>query len=1131
MNETFSFSTRSTYFIGYHLHQINQATASVGASMDQTPHVALYPSPGMGHLIPLVELAKQLAHHHSFSATIIVPTTGQPTKSQKAVLNALPNAINHLFLPPVDLPENINPEVQIFLILSLSLSSLRDALKSLLATTRLVALVVDPFSIDAFDVAKKLHVSPYLFFTSSAMCLSFSFYLPKLDEEVSCEFRDLPEPVEIPGSVPVHGRDLLDPVQDRSGEPYKKILHNVKLFNLAKGVIVNSFMELEGGAIRALQGEEPDRPPVYVIGPLIGSSNEPERSECLQWLDSQPGGSVLFVSFGSGGTLSYEQINELTLGLEMSGQRFIWVIRSPNDVSANGAFFDAQSQNDPLSFLPKGYLDRTKGQGLVVPSWAPQIQVLSHRSTGGFLTHCGWNSTLESVVHGVPMIVWPLYAEQKMNAVIEELDSSCLPTKQAPQKLCSAAMAIGTLSVAPPTVAAAFGLYLFDKRHSNTKENGGALRASIVNLVAEVKEEYCEATASVGASMDQTPHVALYPSPGMGHLIPLVELAKQLAHHHSFSATIIVPTTGQPTNSQKAVLNALPNAINHLFLPPVDLPENINPEVQIFLILSLSLSSLRDALESLLATTRLVALVVDPFSIDAFDVAKMLHVSPYLFFTSSAMCLSFSFYLPKLDEEVSCEFRDLPEPVEIPGSVPVHGRDLLDPVQDRSGEPYKKILHNPSNLPTTTASMSPSSSGPPPESQKAVLAALPSNINHLFLPPVHFPPDMNPEVQLFLTISRCLSSIRDALKSLLATTGFAALIVDAFGIDAFDVARELGVPPYLFFTAGATTLSFCFYLPKLDEMVSCEYRDLPEPVQIPGCFPIHGRDLLAPVQDRSGEAYKKVLYNVKRFRLAEGVLVNSFMELEEGAIKALQEEEPGKPPVYVIGPLIGSSKEPERSECLRWLDKQPDGSVLFVSFGSGGTLSYDQINELALGLEMSGQRFLWVVRSPNDKFANGAFFDPQSQNDPLGFLPKGFLDRTKGQGLVVPSWAPQIEVLGHRSTGGFLTHCGWNSTLETVVHGVPMIVWPLFAEQRMNAIMLTEWLNVALRPNANESGLVERKEIEKVVKDLMKGEEGNRIRNNLKELQDAAVRALGKEGSSTKSLSKLAIQLKNQNIK
>ncbi|CAL5396868.1 unnamed protein product [Camellia sinensis] len=121
---------------------------------------------------------------------------------------------------------------------------------------------------------------------------------------------------------------------------------------------------------------------------------------------------------------------------------------------------------------------------------------------------------------------------------------------------------------------------------------------------------------------------------------------------------------------------------------------------------------------------------------------------------------------------------------------------------------------------------------------------------------------------------------------------------------------------------------------------------------------------------------------------------------------------------------------------------------------------------------MSGQRFLWVVRSPNDKSANAAFFTAQSQNDPFGFLPEGFLERTKGRGLVVQSWAPQIEVLRHHSTRGFLTHCGWNSILESVVHGVPLIAWPLYAEQKMNAVMLTEGLNVALRPKSDETGLV-----------------------------------------------------------
>ncbi|KAI9180660.1 hypothetical protein LWI28_006974 [Acer negundo] len=88
-------------------------------------------------------------------------------------------------------------------------------------------------------------------------------------------------------------------------------------------------------------------------------------------------------------------------------------------------------------------------------------------------------------------------------------------------------------------------------------------------------------------------------------------------------------------------------------------------------------------------------------------------------------------------------------------------------------------------------------------------------------------------------------------------------------------------------------------------------------------------------------------------------------------------------------------------------------------------MSHDQLIELAFGLEMSQQRFIWVVRSPNDESANAAFFEVQSEKDPFGFLPEGFLERTKQRGLVISSWAPQIEVLSHGSTGGFLTHCGW----------------------------------------------------------------------------------------------------------
>ncbi|XP_044501386.1 hydroquinone glucosyltransferase-like [Mangifera indica] len=423
--------------------------------------------------------------------------------------------------------------------------------------------------------------------------------------------------------------------------------------------------------------------------------------------------------------------------------------------------------------------------------------------------------------------------------------------------------------------------------------------------------------------------------------------------------------------------------------------------------------------------------------------------------------------------------------------------------------------------------------GPPTEAQKSTLASLPASINSIFLPPVTF--DDNPEgtkieTIISLTLVRSLPSLRDALKPLVANTSLVSLVVDLFGTDAFDVAKEFNLSPFIFFPSTAMTLSLFLYLPTLDALVTCEYRDLPEPVKIPGCIPIHGKYLLDPAQDRKNEAYKWLLHHSKRFKMAEGIMVNSFMGLEGEAIKALQEAEPGKPPVYPVGPLVkmGSSSSIENDESLKWLDNQPRGSVLFVSFGSGGTLSSAQLKELALGLEMSEQRFLWVVRSPNDEVANATFFGIHSQNEFLKFLPEGFLERTKGRGLVVPSWAPQAQVLSHGSTGGFLSHCGWNSVLESVVNGVPLIAWPLYAEQKMNAVSLTEDIKVALRPKASEKGLIEKQEIARVVKGLMEGEEGKSVRYRMKDLKEAATVVLSENGSSTKALAEVALKWKNK---
>ncbi|TYH39826.1 hypothetical protein ES332_D12G203100v1 [Gossypium tomentosum] len=192
----------------------------------------------------------------------------------------------------------------------------------------------------------------------------------------------------------------------------------------------------------------------------------------------------------------------------------------------------------------------------------------------------------------------------------------------------------------------------------------------------------------------------------------------------------------------------------------------------------------------------------------------------------------------------------------------------------------------------------------------------------------------------------------------------------------------------------------------------------------------------------------------------------------------------------------------------------------------GGTLSFEQQTELAWGLELSQQRFIWVVRKPTDSTGAGTFFNAgeTNENDPKVYLPEGFLDRTQGVGFVVSSWAPQVTILGHHSTGGFLSHCGWNSVLESIVHGVHLVTWPLYAEQRMNSTMLVEDIGVAIKPKmeAGQQNIVGRKEIERVVGMVMEGEEGKVIRSRVKELKESATKALDSSGSSYESLSCVA---------
>jgi hydroquinone glucosyltransferase len=424
-----------------------------------------------------------------------------------------------------------------------------------------------------------------------------------------------------------------------------------------------------------------------------------------------------------------------------------------------------------------------------------------------------------------------------------------------------------------------------------------------------------------------------------------------------------------------------------------------------------------------------------------------------------------------------------------------------------------------------------------PATEAVVLSSLPSYVLTAVLPAVpldDLPSDIGFGALVFEFVRRSLPNLR-ALMEDASRGSVTALVCDFFGTSALPLAAELGVQGYVFLPNSFAMISIMRHLAGLhgDAAAPGEYRDLPDLLPLPGGLVLHHADLPEGFQDRKDPVYAYHVEEARRYGRANGFLVNSFEELEVVMVETFKRdaEDGAFPPVYPVGPFVrsSSSEEADESGCLEWLDRQPENSVVYLSFGTGGSLSVEQTAELAAGLEMSGHRFLWVVRMPSldgNPCAYGSM--PGDKDDPLAWLPEGFLERTSGRGLAVVAWAPQVRVLSHSATACFVSHCGWNSTLESVAAGVPMVAWPLYAEQKMNAAILTEVTGVALRPAArgNGHGLVTREEIAASVKELMEGEKGSAVRGRTRELREASKRAWSSEGSSRRALGEVAGKLK-----
>ncbi|XVE49234.1 hypothetical protein DITRI_Ditri01bG0066300 [Diplodiscus trichospermus] len=376
---------------------------------------------------------------------------------------------------------------------------------------------------------------------------------------------------------------------------------------------------------------------------------------------------------------------------------------------------------------------------------------------------------------------------------------------------------------------------------------------------------------------------------------------------------------------------------------------------------------------------------------------------------------------------------------------------------------------------------------------------------------------------------KAVSLLQQPLEQILEDYRPDCLVADAIFPWATEVARKLGIPRLVFH--GTSYFALSFYDSLLRHEPQKNVKSDYEPFEVPGIpDKIKMTRLQQPVEFRESRVNDEIKalmdQALESVITSYGVIMNSFRELEPAYVEYFRKIA-GRT-TWHIGPVSlcnrniedksqrGNAASIDRVECLRWLDSKKHNSVLYICFGSVSWFSASQLNEIAKGIEASGQDFIWVARKVNDK-------------DEEEWLPEGFEARIEGKGLIIRGWAPQVLILDHEAVGGFMTHCGWNSTLESITAGVPMVTWPLSNEQFYNEKLITEVLKVGVGVGAQEwcrwmekrKFLVTKENITKAITQLMVGEEANNTRNRVVALKEIAKRAVEEGGSSHSDLKAL----------
>ncbi|XP_059448204.1 mogroside IE synthase-like isoform X2 [Corylus avellana] len=371
---------------------------------------------------------------------------------------------------------------------------------------------------------------------------------------------------------------------------------------------------------------------------------------------------------------------------------------------------------------------------------------------------------------------------------------------------------------------------------------------------------------------------------------------------------------------------------------------------------------------------------------------------------------------------------------------------------------------------------------------------------------------------LIATLDRFRLTVSQSLSEYIQKQNcFNFLVYDCCMPWALDVARQLGLDGAPFFTQSCAVNAIYYHLDRgtitlplqgptvsLPTLPALGVSDLPSVIYHTGSYPA---------------LLNLGLLQFSNIEQPNWIFFSSFMELEPEVVNWMASQWP----VKTIGPAIPSMYLDKRLEddkeyglnlfkpnvdaCMKWLDTKEIGSVVYASFGSLAALGEEQMEELSLGLKNSNCYFLWVVRESEEKK-----------------LPGNFIEETTERGLVV-TWCPQLDVLAHKAIGCFMTHCGWNSTLEALSLGVPMVAMPQWTDQPTNAKFIVDVWKVGIRIKLDENSIATKEEIEFRIREVMEGERGKEMKMNSLRWKELAIEAVDEGGSSDKNIEEFITKL------